>query len=208
MTRGAASEQTRERLLDAAREVFSECGFQGATVREICRRAEANVAAVNYHFGSKDGLLAEALHFESLRMLQDSNARVDASPEVRLGLFIREFMHMLLDEKDSSSQCRIMARELADPTPALDKIVREAIAPLHDFLAKLVREIIGSRVSEAELQRCVNSIVGQCMYYHHSHPVLRRLHPDLNFDGQEIDAIARHITDFSLNGLKYLGGQA
>ncbi len=208
MTRGAASEQTRERLLDAAREVFSEFGFQGATVREICRRAEANVAAVNYHFGSKDGLLAEALHFESLRMLQESNARVDASPEVRLGLFIREFMHMLLDEKDSSSQCRIMARELADPTPALDKIVREAIAPLHDFLAKLVREIVGGKVSEAELQRCVNSIVGQCMYYHHSHPVLRRLHPDLHFDGQEIDAIARHITDFSLNGLKYLGGQA
>lgn len=208
MTRGAASEQTRERLLDAAREVFSEFGFQGATVREICRRAEANVAAVNYHFGSKDGLLAKALHFESLRMLQESNAKVDASPEVRLGLFIRDFMHMLLDEKDSSSQCRIMARELADPTPALDKIVREAIAPLHDFLARLVREIVGDKVSEAELQRCVNSIVGQCMYYHHSHPVLRRLHPDLHFDGKEIDDIARHIAGFSLNGLKYLGGQA
>jgi len=53
-----ASEQTRARLLDAAREVFSEHSFQGATVREICRRAEANVAAVNYHFGNKEGLLA------------------------------------------------------------------------------------------------------------------------------------------------------
>lgn len=208
MTRATSSEQTRERLLIAAREVFSEFGFQGATVREICRRAGANVAAVNYHFGSKDGLLAEALHFESLRMLQEANAKADACPEVRLGLFIRDFMHMLLDESNSSSQCRIMARELADPTPGLDKIVREAIAPLHDFLGKLVREIVGGKVSEAELRRCVFSIIGQCSFYHHSHPVLQRLHPELHYDSDEIDAIARHIADFSLNGLRALGKKA
>lgn len=208
MTRAAGSEQTRERLLTAAREVFSELGFQGATVREICRRAGANVAAVNYHFGSKDGLLAEALHFESLRLLQEANAKADACPEVRLGLFIRDFMHMLLEESNSSSQCRIMARELADPTPGLDKIVREAIAPLHDFLGKLVREIVGDAVSEAGLRRCVFSIIGQCSFYHHSHPVLQRLHPELHYDSDEIDAIARHIADFSLNGLRALGRKA
>jgi AcrR family transcriptional regulator len=205
MTRAGSSEQTRERLLVAAREVFSELGFQGATVREICRRAEANVAAVNYHFGSKDGLLAEALHFESLRLLQEANAKADACPEARLGLFVRDFMHMLLDESNASSQCRIMARELADPTPGLDKIVREAIAPLHDFLGNLVREIVGDKVSEAELRRCVYSIIGQCSFYHHSHPVLQRLHPDLHYSGEEIDAIAQHIADFSLDGLRGLG---
>lgn len=208
MTRTASSEQTRERLLVAAREVFSEFGFQGATVREICRRAGANVAAVNYHFGSKDGLLAEALHFESLKLLQETNARAAASPEERLRLFLREFMHMLLGEQNGSRQCRIMARELADPTPALDQIVREAIAPLHDYLAGLVSEIVGGRVGEAELHRCVHSIVGQCLYYHHSHPVLQRLHADPHYGRREIDAIAKHIADFSLNGLKYLGKKA
>ena len=135
-----ASVQTRARLLDAARQVFSQRGFQGATVREICRRAEANGAAVNYHFGSKDGLLAEALNFAPLAALQKVNA--SESPKVRLRLFIRDFMLMLLDEKNPSSQCRILARELVDPTPALDKIVREAIAPLHEFLGKLVRRIL------------------------------------------------------------------
>ncbi|OGS80472.1 MAG: hypothetical protein A2061_03090 [Gallionellales bacterium GWA2_59_43] len=204
----AASEQTRERLLSAAREVFSECGFQGATVREICRRAGANVAAVNYHFGNKDGLLAEALHFESLKLLQETNAQADARPEVRLSLFIRDFMHMLLDENSTSSQCKIMARELADPSPALDKIVREAIAPLHDFLAELVHEIVGGNVSEAELRRCAHSIFGQCLYYHHSLPVLQRLHAELRYDSKEIDAIAKHIADFSLHGLKYFGNKS
>jgi TetR/AcrR family transcriptional regulator, regulator of cefoperazone and chloramphenicol sensitivity len=199
-----ASEETRKRLLDAARKVFSEHSFQGATVREICRLAEANVAAVNYHFGSKDGLLAEALNFAQLAALLKANVKADECPEVRLRLFLRDFMLMLLDEKNSSSQCRIMARELADPTPALDKIVREAIAPLHEFLGKLVREIIGEEVGEAELRRCVHSIISQCLFYRHSHPVLQRLHPELRYDHQEIDAIGEHIAEFSLAGIKHL----
>jgi AcrR family transcriptional regulator len=197
----SASEQTRARLVNAAREAFSQHGFQGATVRDICRRADANVAAVNYHFGSKDGLLAEALNFNSLKVLQTANIAVDASPEKRLRRFVRDFMFMLLDEKNASLQCRIMARELADPTPALDKIVSEAIAPLHEFLGKLVREIVGDQADEIELRRCVHSLFGQCLFYRHSHPVLQRLHPELRYDAAEIEAIARHISDFSLSAM-------
>lgn len=198
------SEQTRVRLLDAAREMFSQHGFQGATVREICRRAETNVAAVNYHFGSKDGLLAEALNFAQLKALQLTNVKADECPEARLRLFIRDFMLMLLDEKTPSSQCRIMARELADPSPALDRIVREAIAPLHKFLGDLVHEIAGDKTSEADLRRCAHSILGQCLFYRHSQPVLQRLYPRLRYDHKEIEAIAGHITCFSLEGIKYL----
>ncbi len=197
-----ASVQTRARLLAAAREVFSQRGFQGATVREICRRAGANVAAVNYHFGSKDGLFAEALNFAPLAALQQANVKADVCPRVRLRLFIRDFMLMLLDEKHPSSQCRIMARELADPTPALDQIVFEAIAPLHQFLGELVGEIVGEKVKAAELRRYVYSIIGQCLFYRHSQPVLQRLHPKLRYDDKEIEAIAEHIADFSLAGMK------
>jgi AcrR family transcriptional regulator len=195
--------QTRSRLLNAAREAFSQHGFQGATVREICRRAGTNVAAVNYHFGSKDGLLAEALNFAQLKALQIGNVETGACPELRLQLFIRDFMLMLLDETTPSSQCRIMARELADPTPALDKIVREAIAPLHKFLGELVREIIGGKPGTAELRRCVHSIFGQCLFYRHSHPVLQRLYPKLRYDSKEIEAIAKHIAEFSLAGIRH-----
>lgn len=201
MNEATSSEQTRARLIEAAREVFSQQGFQGATVREICRRAGANVAAVNYHFGSKDGLLAEALNFNQLRLLQAANLVADACPLVRFRLFIHDFMMLLLDEHSASRQCRMMARELADPTPALDKIVTEAIAPLHDFLDQLVREIVGDGISEAERLRCVFSILGQCSFYYHSEPVLRRLHPGLRYQRDEIEAIARHIADFSLAAL-------
>ena len=195
----SGSEQTRTRLLEAAREVFAAHGFQGATVREICRRAEANVAAVNYHFGSKDELLAEALNFNALKALQA--AHPDVTPEVRLRLFIRDFMRLLLDEKSASRQCRIMARELADPTPVLDQIVKQGIAPLHDFLGGLVGEIVGEQVSDAVRLRCVFSILGQCLFYYHAEPVLQRLHPELRYDAAEIEAIATHIADFSLTAL-------
>jgi len=191
--------QTRARLLEAAREVFAQHGFQGATVREICRRAEANVAAVNYHFGSKDELLAEALNFNALKALQ--SAHTTAAPDARLRLFIGDFMLLLLDEKSASRQCRILARELADPTPVLDQIVKQGIAPLHDFLGGLVREIVGDQVSDAAQLRCVFSILGQCLFYYHSEPVLQRLHPELRYDRQEIEAIATHIADFSLAAL-------
>lgn len=198
------SEQTRARLIEAAREVFSEHGFQGATVREICRRAEANGAAINYHFGSKEGLLTETLNFSQLTALQKNNLKADTCPEKRLRLFLHDFMLMLLDEKNASSQCRIMARELADPTPALDQIVSEAIAPLHKFLGKLLREIVGDQVHETELRRCVYSILGQCQFYRHSHPVLQRLNSKLRYDVKEIEAIAEHIAEFSLAGIKHL----
>lgn len=203
----SVSEQTRARLLDAAREAFSQHGFQGATVREICRRAEVNVAAVNYHFGSKDGLIAEALNFAPLKAMQRANAEAGGSPEVRLRLFIRDFMLMLLDETNGSLPCRIMARELADPTPALDKIVRGAIAPLHEFLLELLREIAGEGGGKAELHRCMHSILGQCLYYRHSHPVLQRLHPKLCYGHREIETIAGHIADFSLAGIARASGK-
>lgn len=197
----AACELTRSRLVEAAREVFSQHGFQGATVREICRRADANVAAVNYHFGSKDGLFAAALNFNQLKALQTANSAAAACPEIRLRLFIRDFMMILLDENNASSQCRMMARELADPTPALDKIVLEAIAPLHEFLGKLVGEIVGESVSEIARRRYVYSLFGQCLFYRNSHPVLQRLHPELSYDHAQIEAIATHIADFSLAAL-------
>ena len=64
-----------------------------------------------------------------------------------------------------------------------------------------MREIAGRKTGEAELRRCVHSILGQCLYYRHSHPVLLRLHPKLHYSRKEIEALADHVADFSLAGL-------
>ena len=193
------NEGTRERLLTAAREVFSEHGFQGATVRESCSRAEVNLAAVNYHFSNKEALFAAALNFEPLTALCSAN--LEGCAKERLQQFIQDFMTQLMNE-ERSPQCQLMMRELIEPTMVLDKIVKEAIAPLHLHVGQLVQDAVGVKISPAALRRCVFSIFGQCLFYRHSHAVIQRLHPELHYDAQETAATAQHIMEFSLAGLQ------
>src|SRR5687768_6942688 len=61
--------QTRQTLLEVAGRVFAERGYMNATSQEICELASANIAAVNYHFGSKDGLYAAVLEEAHARLL-------------------------------------------------------------------------------------------------------------------------------------------
>jgi AcrR family transcriptional regulator len=60
---------TRDRLVTATREAIRDVGLPAATAREITGRAAANLAAIPYHFGSKDALVTEALVSEARELL-------------------------------------------------------------------------------------------------------------------------------------------
>ena len=96
MTESTANEPAFDRLLQVAVEVFAECGFRDATVREICSRANVNVASVNYYFRSKEALYTQALAFafQEANRLHPQDAALDKSlpPEQRLTLFIENFL--------------------------------------------------------------------------------------------------------------------
>jgi AcrR family transcriptional regulator len=57
----SSKDDTQQRLLEAAGQVFAERGYEAATVREICQRADVNIAAVNYYFRDKERLYIEAV---------------------------------------------------------------------------------------------------------------------------------------------------
>src|SRR3984893_18155390 len=113
-----SEENTREKILAAAGEVFAEQGFEGATVRAITERAGVNVAAVNYQFRDKAALY-------TLVVLDACSARADwrnviaaapVSPEERLRSLIFHFLQYLLAPQPAAWKRRLMAREMANPT--------------------------------------------------------------------------------------------
>ena len=115
-----SEEKTRDKILNAAGEVFAEQGFEGATIRAITERAGVNVAAVNYHFRDKAELYTlVVLDACSARAAwRDAMAEAPDSPEERLRSLIYHFLQYLLDPDRPPWKRRLMAREMANPTGA------------------------------------------------------------------------------------------
>src|SRR5512137_622669 len=108
--------ETRGRLLETAVTVFAEHGFAAATIRMIAGRARVNVAAVNYHFGSKDGLYREVLrHVRRLayeKFPTNYGLNAEAAPEERLRAYVRSFLLRSIGEEGVPGFGALMMREM------------------------------------------------------------------------------------------------
>jgi AcrR family transcriptional regulator len=195
---------TRQRLLEAAGEVFAEHGFRLATVQEICRRADANIAAVNYHFSDKLQLYRAVLRYaeEECGGEEPRALPAGAPAEERLHAHVEWFLYHLLDEGRPAWHGRLIAREMIEPTAALDELVEGHMGETMKRLSAIVRELLGPGATDDEVRSCCFSIKGQCLFYHHCQPVISRLYPDLPIDRARVPALADHITRFSLAGLR------
>ena len=196
--------ETRQRLLEAAGEVFAEHGFRDATIREICERAKANIAAVHYHFGDKEELYAAVFTYARSCAVAPFDGQVPstASAEERLRVFVRAVLTRFFDEGRPAWLGKLVAQEMIDPTKALDSLINEQIRPNSERLKAIVRELIGVEIDEQELWRCTFSIAAQWLFYFHCGQVVKRLNPDQRFDRQELERLADHITKFSVAALK------
>ena len=200
--------ETRNRLIEAAGEVFAEQGFRNATVRDICDRAGANLASVNYHFQSKEQLYATVLrHAHGCSVDQyppTCGLGQHATPRERLLAFVRSFLLRIFDTGRPAWFGKLMAREMVEPTAALDELVERGIRPQAQMLSEIVRSIVSDPVEDDLVRRCVASIVGQCVFYHHARPVIERLYPEQAYQPSDIGQIAQHITQFSYEALQHL----
>ena len=201
---------TEKRLLEAAGEIFAEVGYRAATVRQICEKAGANIAAVNYHFGDKEGL-----YMAVLRSVPDAHAEKfpadrglppGATVEQRLAAYIESLLNRVFDEGRPGWHSKIMAREMIEPTRALDTLVAEIARPVHQELASIIRELLGSRATADAVRLCTLSVLSQCVYYHHARSVLSRLYPEQEYSSGDTSQLADHITRFSLGALEHFAG--
>lgn len=201
-------EATRAALLQAAGEVFATTGFRAATVRAICRRAGANIAAVNYHFGNKEQLYLEVLR-HSCRMVPPPArpASTRRRPREQLHTFVHDFLTRLLNPGPDGWQDKLIAMEMIEPTHGLDTMVEERIRPMADYVRQLVRQILGRGAEPETVRLCGCSIVSQCLFYEHCRAVICRLVPEQKYDAPAIERLAEHITRFSLAAINHYARQ-
>jgi AcrR family transcriptional regulator len=204
----SACARTRQQLLQAAGEVFAEVGFRDATVRAICERAGANIAAVNYHFRDKEALYAEVLRYSQEQALKkyppSLGVPAHAAPEKRLEAFVRSLLLRMFDEGPIAWHGKLMVREMIDPTAALGQLAKEKFRPLADELHTIVSQLLGCRRKDERVRLAGCSVVSQCVFYHHCRPVVNYLFPEQKFDARGIEQLTAHITRFSLAALKAL----
>jgi AcrR family transcriptional regulator len=197
---------TREELLNAASEVFAEKNYSDATIAEICEKAKANIAAVNYHFDNKETLYREAWRYAFARSIKayppDGGVSVDDPVEERLRGQITALLHRIADE--DNKEFLIVQKEFVNPTGLLEEVIGKELKPLHDNTEALVSELLGSQAPDTDVQFCVISIINQCV-----NPIVAKRQKiperDQTIDGppriDNIDAFADHVTRFSLAGI-------
>jgi AcrR family transcriptional regulator len=196
--------ETRDRLLRAGTRLFAERGFKHVTVREICRTARANVAAVNYHFGDKLGLYREIVQsaIDQMRTTNEAARRAGdgRSAEDQLRQYIITFNCRLLGSGDDELQ-RVIAREMHDPTPALDALVEQGIRPRIESLMTLVSAVLQCERADPRVLRCVASIQAQSIAYL-PNAIADRVGMRARLTAAQVNAVAEHIANFSLAGIQ------
>jgi AcrR family transcriptional regulator len=134
--------ETRKRIIEAAEKLFAQRGIEAVSVRDITRAAGVNLAAINYHFGTKDALAAEVfkqmidpLNAQRLQLLDDVEARAGRKPpalEAVLDAVIRPAVERGFDHQDNETFLRLTGRCLCEPNAEMDRII-------HAHFEKLIR---------------------------------------------------------------------
>lgn len=211
---------TRERILNAAGELFAYKGFSATTIRDICEKADANVAAVNYHFRDKEGLYKELviLMEQEIRktFIDAFHDHPEASIEERLYDFIFHFLHRRLDPDRAAWKAIFFHHEIMQPSSTAVQILSELIQKEQALLMLLTRELTAREFSDDEVLYIAQSIFGQGFFYFHFygghfHHLLHSLKDKIAFELPQpevtlelIKRQARHITDFSLAAIAEL----
>jgi len=199
---------TREKSLKAASEVFAKKGYRNATAAEICQRAGSNVAAVNYYFGSKDTLYMivwRNAFDQALRAYPpDRGLPPDAPAEQRLRALIHFNLHRVLDAGRLGHAERILMWEMSDPTEAIRSVLRDIIRPLRERTRTVIKRLLGPKARDQEIGFCEMSVIHQClaMGFRRGNLPPSTVRSKGKPTPELMDALAEHITCFSLAGIK------
>ena len=204
-----ASDQTRTAILNAAERLYAERGFGDVTLRDIVAAAEVNLAAVNYHFGSKDELIAELFvsrsiatnreRLNELKLAEEAGggrAGIDSILRALVGPTLRG---CLGPERERSTASRFMIRASIESVPPIRRIKNREIDHLRKFAAAMRRSL--PEVSEVDLYWGLHFALALAHQTIRDSERLAKLSDGL-CDLNDVGAIIDRIVAVSVNALK------
>ena len=197
---------TRERLLDAAAQLFAENGREGVSIRDIAARAGVRHGCINYHFRSKDELYREALLAnccpqgrEELLSSIDQAPRPEEARKMLAGI-VRKIVHAEVQPLDPVAAGFVRA-EIARPEGPDQSLFEGVIQPNQRALAKLIGHAFPEISDEKELVIAALNLASQCIFLRLARPVALKLLGVEEFDGELTERIADRIIQTALGGL-------
>jgi AcrR family transcriptional regulator len=176
----ARGQPPRAQLLAQATRLFAAKGYAATSTREICEAAGANVAAIHYYFGDKEGLYREVL----LRPVEEMTAQFGdfADPALpfaaAMRLVLAPFVAPAGDESEQEAQAmRLHLREMLEPTPVFREIVAQRIVPVHQALCTLLAHHCGAPRVDEDIHQLAFAMVAIANDYCMSREFMRLLAP-------------------------------
>lgn len=204
----AGAEATRRALVDAGLRLFGSKGFSATSTRELAAQANANVASIAYHFGSKEGLrraIAETIAGTVRGVLDNAFDNADGPlPEgdpqarrraaaARVAAAIERVAMFLLASPMGALFPRFVLREMTEQSAAFDILYAGVFEPLHMRLCRLFAEATGGDPDSEDTKLSVFALIGPLLYFRIGAPAVQRRMGWSAYGPAEAGKIARTV---------------
>jgi AcrR family transcriptional regulator len=200
----------RERLLHVAGMMFADRGVEAVSTRELTKAAGANLSAIAYYFGGKEGLYNETIDYTiagTQKLIGGAEERLHADLEAaggdreKLGLavatFVRAVLTAILGLGPEHWPRRLIMREIDTPTEAFDRLYDAIFQPLINAFKQVVVIATDRDPDNPETTILTNALLGECLIFHRNRPIILR---DLGWDEYTPERIVL-VVDIVVEGI-------
>jgi len=194
-----ARQNTKTRILIAASRVFSEKGYENTTVQDICTACDANIAAVNYHYKSKENLY-QTVWTHLYRINEEVNKelfRDDLNPELQLRQFVSNRIKSTMDEGELGYLSKLISYELNSPSSSYEYLFETYIEERCNWILNLINRLSGKTLPESSLAH---------IFFFINSPIIRLNDHLANKATNDIDEdeMIENMYNYILGGIKHI----
>jgi AcrR family transcriptional regulator len=201
------SASTKDRILGAAEVLFAQRGFDGASLRQLTTAAGVNLAAVNYHFGSKEKLVEQvfrrrldALNARRMDALATIEGRADTTLEDVLAAYIRPALELSHDDNGALFM-RVLARAFAEHDDRLRQFLSENYGHvMRQFTAEFARLL--PQLPKRDLYWRIDLVTGALTHAMSGFGMIQR--PKDVSERAHREQTAQHLIRFAVAGLSHV----